>query len=305
MDICIATPELDDTNEHRFEKIDKLYVKTPKTIEIFKAIDLCRSSAKSSHEPYCILIEGDKGTGKTSLGIEYIKSMKVNHTREAQHVPGIMATIPVRPTERKVAQEILRAFNEPFYNKGNAFVLEDRSHKLMDKLGTEIAFFDEIQHFRDKENKKDLLNATDWLKNYMKLKVLPCVFMGISQQAKSVINSNSQLSSLFIDCFELKDFSWDTKLPETITEFRSFLKSVQINLPLKNNKQTDLCESALAQEIFTATGGSLRKIMRLIRCAATDAILTGQEYIDRGLLASAFYKVGQGLSHDNVNPFLE
>ena len=297
--------QADESNASRFEKIDKLYVKTPKIAEIFEAINLCRQSAKTSHEPFCLLIEGDKGSGKTTLGQMYLKDLVVEKKREAQHVPGFLATIPVRPTERKVAQEILRSLNEPFFNSGNAYTLTNRSYKLLDKLGTEIAFFDEIQHFRDKENEKDLLNATDWLKNYLKIKPLPGVFMGISQQAKAVIKSNAQLASLFINSFELTNFTWDAHQPETITEFRSFLKSVQVNLPLRHNEKSEIFEPTLAYEIFRATDGSLRNLMRIIRFAATGAILTGQEFIDRGLLAAAFHKVGQGLSHDLGNPFLE
>jgi hypothetical protein len=288
------------TDDERFKIIEDLYIIMPDIQTIIDSAEICRQSRYSS-EPFCMLIEGPFGSGKTSLAKLLLSRNKIKFGVTTNKVPTLLATIPVNPTDKKISQELLKSLNDTYSLSGNTHLLTLRAATVISRLETELLFCDEFQHFIDQNNNTILYDSTDWFKNFIKTNHIPTVMIGLEQKSKPIINSNLQLGSLFINSFNLSNFSWNKeKSRESIEYFRSFLEMLDQQMPLRFS--SDLSEEKAAYQIFLATSGIKRSVMRLLRTAARLAVIEKTEKMDGKILSKAFTMVGQGLDK-NKNVF--
>jgi len=57
----------------------------------------------------------------------------------------------------------------------------------------ELLILDEVQHFRDRDSRRVLENASNWLKTLIKETGVACVLVGLQGEAEEVVRLNPQL----------------------------------------------------------------------------------------------------------------
>lgn len=57
----------------RLAVFERIYVRYPRSDQLFEKIDYCRVHSKIAKDPDCLLITGEQGAGKTSLAERYEK----------------------------------------------------------------------------------------------------------------------------------------------------------------------------------------------------------------------------------------
>ena len=144
-------------------------------------------------------------------------------------------------------------------------------------------------------------NISNWLKNLVKEAEVACVFAGLPE-AEEVLLANPQLGRLFGDPYVLSPFDWKPDQPQTATEFRTFLKTLEDMLLLPQTMP--LTDIEMAWRCYVATEGNMAYLMNLIRRAAHYAVLREHPALDMSLLAEAFDNRLAGKRRGISNPFV-
>jgi hypothetical protein len=100
----------------------------------------------------------------------------------------------------------------------------------------------------------------------------------------------------------MQPFPWDRTHPKTITEFRTSMESIDLELPLD---PSGLGKEDMAYRFHSATNGSLGWIMKLIRHAAHLAIVEHCSSLNRVLLQQSYDAciTGTVMAENKMNPF--
>lgn len=269
-------------------------------------IQVCHEENDGESEPQCMIITGPTGAGKSTLARSYWAMFPEEELEEDGEIIHMRRVIYVStPSPARISDletVILEALGDPIPWKGTLGEKRMRIKRLLKKLGVELIFVDEIQHFIHKDGRhKVLLTVTDWFKDLIKDTGVACVFVGLPE-AEEVLKANLQLGRLFGDPYTISPFEWNLSRPGTVQEFRVLLQDIEDMLPLR--KPSNLSEFEMARKCFEACGGIFGFLMKLIRSAAIQALRTGKECLDEPLLAAAFNKKLAGERRKVKNPFL-
>jgi len=158
-----------------------------------------------------------------------------------------------------------------------------------------------VQHFRDRDSRRVLENASNWLKTLIKETGVACVLVGLQGEAEEVVGLNPQLARLFGAPHVLLPFTWDERRPELRREFAAFLALVEAALPLA--EKPDLAGTGMARRLHGASGGVMAHLMELIRGATYLALAEGQATLNQEVLGRAFEQRLASVRRGTVNPF--
>jgi Bacterial TniB protein len=239
-------------------------------------------------EPQCMLLVGPTGAGKTTLAASYARQYPAIFTDTVTLRPVVMVTTPAIASVPNLMIALLRALGDPGATRGSIGAKENRLYGYFSEIcKVELLILDELQHFVDRDNQKILLNASNWLKTFVKETKVSCIFIGLQNDAEEVVDSNPQLARLFGDPYVLTPFEWDETRPDTTKEvFRDFLRELEILLPLKDPSHLADYETAL--RCFAACDGIVSYLMELVRSATYLALEQERERLDYALLSQAF-----------------
>jgi hypothetical protein len=239
-------------------------------------------------EPQCMLLVGPTGAGKTTLAASYARQYPAIFTDTVTLRPVVMATTPSTASVPNLMIALLRALGDPGATRGTIGAKEYRLYRYFKEMcKVELLILDELQHFVDRDSQKILLNASNWLKTFIKETKVSCVLIGLQNDAEEVVDSNPQLARLFGDPYVLAPFEWDETRPDTTKEvFRDFLRELEILLPLK--EPSDLANYETALRCFAACSGTVSYLMELFRWATNLALEQERECLDYDLLSQAF-----------------
>ena len=271
--------------DERLRMIECVFIKYPRLRELYAKIDFCREFSKISAEPECILINGTKGAGKTTLIEWYAGNFPIRELPEKRIVPVLVVTVPSPATVKGLGSAMLKALGDPAADKGTVSSITLRLKDYIKDCEVELIIFDEFQHFDDRQSKKVLKTVSDWLKNLINETDVAIVLVGMPG-CESVLENegNEQLKRRFSSREHIAPFMWDT--PEHIVEFRQLLKRLDDALPLL--KDSHLADYRTAYLIHCATDGVINYVMKLLRWAARLAIANGVEKITESILAEAY-----------------
>lgn len=291
--------------DERVAIVEAIRVQYPQWTEVLERIRLCHDMRSKFGAPKCLLIVGPSGAGKSTLLASYADSYPPARVPTAWgttlHRPVAMASIPARATVKTMATKILYALGDPRAGTGTEGDMTLRIMRRMDDCGVQMLLLDEVQHLSDRDSDRILENASDWLKTLIKDTNVSCVMAGMDGPAQEVVDINPQLKRLFGNRRNLRPFEWDTERPDTVKEFRLFLRKLESLLPLR--EASNLFDKDRALRCFVACGGILGYLMYLVREAAEQALWQHRECIDDTLLAEAYDEQLAYIMELPSNPF--
>lgn len=273
------------STEEREALVERVYVKFPKIVDLLAKMRHCLEFSKISAEPECMVIKGNLGLGKTTLGKAFVRNYPRKVTDEKTIIPVLLVKVPVPATVKGLVTKILKTFGDKAFNKGSTISQTERIYDYIRDCETFLIIFDDFQHFIDRESLKVLRTLSDWLKNLIDETGRPIIVVGMPS-CDAVLDEpqNEQLRRRFSTRECLEPFSWRSK--EERGKLRKFLDLVDEQLPLL--ECSHLANINTAYSIQKATGGTIAYIMKLIRRAAALALKDGVEVIDYDHLAQSY-----------------
>lgn len=287
----------------RLAWVERVRVFHRRWYEITEEIKACHALKAEAAEPQGLLLVGPTGAGKTTLSRSYAQRYPIRYTPTGMVLPVLSATIPTPASEKNLATALLYALGDPLAGRNTTGVMTQRLIKLLRDCHVELVMLDELQHFVDRDNRKVLQNASNWLKMVIKEANVSCVLIGLEGEAEQVVSINPQLSRLFGDPLVLAPFSWDENQPQTIDEFRRLLADLEEVLPLA--EPSGLASRETAWRLWVASGGVMSYLMALLRRATRLALSSERERVDWPLLAAAFEQRLAPKRRGLGNPFID
>ena len=225
-----------------------------------------------------MLLISPTNNGKSMI-VEKFRRKHLPYTSANQDhevIPVLTVQMPSNPSVRRFYSTMLDALGAPITYSTTA-QYESIAMKLMKVTEVKILIVDELHNLLAGNNnvQREFLNVLRFIGNTMKI---PIVGVGI-KDAYLAIRSDDQLENRF-EPFILPLWQNDN-------EFSKLLKSITMVLPLQ--KPSSLLDREVRSIILSRSEGIIGEIMTLITRAACEAIISGQEFIDRSTLEKTKY----------------
>jgi hypothetical protein len=225
-----------------------------------------------------MLLISPTNNGKSMI-VEKFRRKHLPYTSANQDhevIPVLTVQMPSNHSVRRFYSTILNALGAPvIYNTTAQY--ENIAIKLMKATEVKMLIVDELHNLLAGNNnvQREFLNVLRFIGNTMKI---PIVGVGI-KDAYLAIRSDDQLENRF-EPFILPLWQDDN-------EFSKLLKSIIMVLPL--HKYSPLLDTEVRSIILSRSEGIIGEIMTLLTRAACEAIISGQEFINRAILEKTKY----------------
>lgn len=146
--------------------IKNIFINNPKITEIIDDISDCREFSDGIHEPECMIVVGDTGSGKTTLINKFLNENPRFETREGSSIPILFTSLPPNATPITASEQLLSDLGDPLaFSRGKDPVkIANEVSDLMQSCEVELVIIDEFQHMIDRKNRQILHSVADWLK---------------------------------------------------------------------------------------------------------------------------------------------
>jgi len=165
--------------------VERIRILYPRWHAITDEIRRCHQLYPLAAEPECLLLVGPPGAGKTTLLASYAKLFPAVFTESATLRPVVMATTPSRANVNNLETALLTALGDPAADRGSIGSRELRLIRYFNEIClVELLILDDLQHFWDRRSKTILLDASNWLKTFIKETKVSCVLVGLQVSRK-------------------------------------------------------------------------------------------------------------------------
>jgi hypothetical protein len=285
----------------RIAYIYRIRVWYPRMKRIYEEIVRAYEMNPLTPDPECIALFGQFRTGKTTIVDSFCSHYPPTICETSAQVPVLKVVIPAKATMGNLLVDMLSALGDPLADRGSVGVKLYRLQHLVADCGVQMIILDEANHFVDRDSERVLHDVSNTMKSLIKVKNIACVLVGLTY-TEEVLKVNEQFGSLFGDPYVLAPFRWNEGQPETIDEFRMFLRQVEQQLPLAS--RSFLSSKEVAWRCFVATQGKVGYIMRLLRRSAEEAVRRDASSLSQDLLQEAFSQTLAGKRRNLGNPFI-
>jgi hypothetical protein len=294
------------TDAERYAIIEHILIMHKGFTDLLAELDYCNryTQSGSTHNPPCLAILGETGAGKTTLVQEWLT--RNNHTRsetsQGSLIPYLYVSVPAKASIKGTAAAFLTTLGDPNPGRGTQWNMVTRLHTLLKSCQVRMIFVDEFQHILDRDTQRVLNAVTDFLKDIINQSNIPMILIGQKGEAEPILQANPQLSRRVGSPRYMNPFQWDRSQPKTISEFRTLMETIDLELPLD---PSGLGKEDMAYRFFYATNGYLGWIMHLIRHAGHLAIKERCSTLNRVLLQHAYDAciAGTIMGEKKMNPF--
>lgn len=291
------------SKNQRQEHVHQFRIVTPQMRRLWDDFDTAVQLSRRMNlpEPYCQMLTGVTGTGKTSL-------VQMWREHVAPDVPSLYMIIPTSTSISEFITECLSALGDPEPWRG---LTQQRAWRLVGMIKAaekQIIFVDEVQHLIDKtgisaipRGSEGILSLLFRINNDLNV---PLVLIGLSEETQLLLQASPKLASCVPSPRILGPYAWDSSQPETVQDFRRILHVIDQSLPFD---WSDLETEEMASRFFLASDGVLRQVMRLVRTAALQAIEEDASTLSLEGFAKAFeYAIANSFrGNKKPNPFRE
>ncbi|MEU1056855.1 TniB family NTP-binding protein [Streptomyces sp. NPDC005876] len=231
-----------------------------------------------------LIVTGPATTGKTTALLQVGRTCHLAHTRRAapgdDSVPVAYVLVPPGATAKTLAGEFARYLGIPITSRMTTAQITTAVCHTYTAAGVKLVLIDEIHRLNPRTSTG--AEAADWLKDLTERVPATFVYAGIDVTASAVFTGvrGAQLAgrASLIDCGALPARAGDRE------PFRELITALEQALDLTAHRPGSL--PRLAPYLHERTAGRIGSLARLIRQAAIEAILDGQERITKELLDS-------------------
>lgn len=275
------------------------FIRYPRFKELHEEIKRCQELSKISLEPQCMSLEGESGTGKSTLIKDYARMFPRYETETGTIIPVFYAEIPSPATVKSTVSALLDQLGDPGAGKGTLWAMNIRLIGLIKERGVQLVILDEFSNLFDSGTNHILTTVSDWMKMFIKQTNIPFVVCGISGIVSRILSSNSQLSRLFAFREELLPFELNDE--KSYKDFSMFVQYAEKSIELPITNEVPRVEMLI--RIHYATNGVVGNIMNLLRYARLIAAERNGASIELCDLALAFDNRLSKHLGTKVNPF--
>lgn len=244
-----------------------IYVKRAHTDYIAACIDEIRKSRTYLSEPTVLLLTGDTGLGKSTFLAKYAAKSKPRRIGGRLRQPVVYLEMLTQSTPLAAAELILKKLGDPRAERGPLSSRQFRIVELLKAEQVEILLIDEFQHIIEASGEKRLNAVANLIKQIVKQANVPLLLCGMPE-VKTIVEGSPQLAGICDLRFEMETFQYDTDAGRLA--FRIFLRDYDRCLPF--DELSHLGSPRVAEGLAIASGGNLRRLVRLLQRAAFRAI---------------------------------
>lgn len=219
-----------------------------------------------------LLIYGESDNGKTQLIREFAARHPIIETPTGIQTEFLMATTPHKPSFGDLLASILFSIGSPLaYSRAAAMALQLR--QILPTIGVKMLAIDDIHDVKlgGPYQQKSFLAALRKLGGDLQISL---VLLG-THDALATLNVDVQVANRFREQMLIP--TWTYSL-----DFRRLLATFELFLPLK--KPSNLQDPPLAHLLYDKAEGTIGSLSKLIKEAATVAVVSGREKIDVELI---------------------
>ncbi|WP_348236103.1 TniB family NTP-binding protein [Vibrio parahaemolyticus] len=281
------------------DNVKQIFIKNPQLTEIIDDISDCREFSDGIHEPDCMIVVGDTGSGKTTLINKYLNRNPRSETSDGTVIPILSTSLPPNATPITASEQLLSDLGDPLaFSRGSDPVkMAKEISDLMKMCGVELIIIDEFQHMIDRKNKQVLHSAADWLKMLIVRSKIPVVLFGMPYSVV-ILEANNQLAGRFELQHTLEPFRLNNKANQSI--YKTFLTMLDEALPFPES--SNLASTDMMKRMYAFSQGNLRRIRKLINRASRLALRDNSRCILLEHFAKAAPKVSRAAC-ETKNPF--
>lgn len=227
-----------------------------------------------------LLIVGPTNNGKSMIIEKFRRDNKASSLAHGDHevMPIVVVQVPSEPSVGRFYTMLLASMGAPIRKAGKVADLEQAALNVLRAVRARILVVDELHNILagKSDKQREFLNLLRFLGNELRI---PIVGVG-TRDAYLAIRSDDQLENRFEPI----------SLPvwEEGEELLSLLAAFSAALPLK--QASAIATEEMAKYILSRTEGTIGEIAKLLTSAALVAIDTGEEAINRKILAQANYQ---------------
>lgn len=290
------------SKEQRQKHVQQFRIVTPQMRRCWDEFDTAvhLSRRMGLPEPYCQLLTGESGTGKTTLVQEW-------RERNASDTPSLSIAMPALATHKSFLVAGLSVLGDPRCFEGTIRQMALRLSEWIKATEKQILFVDDMQHVIERagtpgisRSRADILSFLLQLGNDLNL---PLILIGLPE-AQVLLQGSPRLERRMYPPRVLDPYAWDVAHPETVRDFCRLMHAIDQSLPLD---WSELGTEEMAARFFLANDGILSRVMRLVRTAALQAIEEEAPTLSLEGLARAYeYTVANAFKRGKKpNPFRE
>ncbi|MGX9416374.1 TniB family NTP-binding protein [Vibrio sp. RC27] len=285
--------------EKTADKVKQIFIHNPQITDIIADISDCREFSDGIHEPDCMIVVGDTGSGKTTLINKYLDKNPRSETTDGSIIPILSTSLPPNATPITASEQLLSDLGDPLaFSRGSDPVkVAKEMSDLMKLCKVELIIIDEFQHMIDRKNKQVLHSAADWLKMLIVRSRIPVVLFGMPYSVV-ILEANNQLAGRFELQHTLEPFRLNNK--ENLVLYKAFLIMLDEALPF--HEPSELASPDMMKRIYAFSHGNLRRIRKLINRSSRLALRDNSNKILLQHFAKAAPKVSKAAC-EKQNPF--
>jgi len=220
----------------------------------------------------------------------------------ADRIPILVVEVPDEPTAVQMGHQVLKAFKDPNWFRGDKKNVERRIDIFLDQCETVAVLFDEAHNIVDRSGTFAMEGIADWLKKFHNQTGKFTVLLGLPR-LDLFFKYNEQLRWRYGNVISLDTYRWG---PDELGDdyFAGLLNSFQERLPIPS--KFDFSDEFHSKRFYYATSGIIGLLKKLLWFAVRIAARPeGPGAIDLDVLAAAFEAaVMKEFDRKPINPFL-
>ncbi len=230
-----------------------------------------------------LIVTGAAGTGKTTAITQLGRAHQLGQRRrlpaDTDRLPVVYVTVPPAATPRMLAVEFARFLGLPITPRSNLTDVTEAVCGVLGQCGCELVIVDEIHNLNLATRAG--AEVSDQLKYFSERLPATFVYAGIDVARSGLFagTRGAQIASRFAT-ITTAEFANGTA--EQCRDWQALIATLEQLLRLREHRPGVLVE--MADYLHRRTAGMIGSLSHLIRGAAIDAIITGEEKITRGSL---------------------
>jgi hypothetical protein len=237
------------------------------------------------------------GAGKTEAVRGLIRILEKDVAED--EVPVLHVFIDTAGTTDSVPTSILQAVGAPRPEAGSEKTRWPRAISEITRRRVQLIVFDEFNRAARRPS-MSMPIATIIRQKIMDSGLAPVVFVG-SETAASVLSQVPELRERLDDSADLRPMNWHSDGDRGLfIDFVTDLDRAMVAAGIVGC-EAGLGDKAIAQALWQASDGRLRRIMKIVRQAMSSALRDGRDHIDHDDLAAAVddYAIANGFCAHN------